>query len=156
VEQVVVVEPAEARKQKAAGAGAATVLDPRSVDVVEAVDELTEGRGADVSFECAGVDQVLATAIRSTRAGGRCVNVAIWGHEARVAMNDLVFREVSVLGSLAHAHDHPATIEMVASGRVDPFPFTTGRIGLDGIVEEGLRELIDNKEENVKILVQPR
>jgi (R,R)-butanediol dehydrogenase/meso-butanediol dehydrogenase/diacetyl reductase len=156
VEQVVVVEPAEARKQKAAGAGAATVLDPRSVDVVEAVDELTEGRGADVTFECAGVDQVLATAIRSTRAGGRCVNVAIWGHEARVAMNDLVFREVSVLGSLAYAHDHPATIEMVASGRVDPFQFITGRIGLDGIVEEGFRELIDNKEQNVKILVQPR
>ena len=156
VEQVVVVEPAEARKQKAAGAGAATVLDPRSVDVVEAVDELTEGRGADVTFECAGVDQVLATAIRSTRVGGTCVNVAIWGHEARVAMNDLVFREVSVLGSLAYAHDHRATIEMVASGRVDPFQFITGRIGLDDIVEQGFRELIDNKEENVKILVQPR
>jgi (R,R)-butanediol dehydrogenase / meso-butanediol dehydrogenase / diacetyl reductase len=156
VEQVVVVEPAEARKQKVAGAGAATVLDPRSVDVVEAVEELTKGRGADVTFECAGVDQVLATAIRSTRAGGTCVNVAIWGHEARVAMNDLVFREVSVLGSLAYAHDHPATIEMVASGRVDPFQFITGRIGLDDIVEQGFRELIDNKEENVKILVQPR
>ena len=156
VEQVVVVEPAEARKQKAGVAGAATVLDPRSVEVVEAVDELTEGRGADVTFECAGVDQVLATAIRSTRVGGTCVNVAIWGHEARVAMNDLVFREVSVLGSLAYAHDHPATIEMVAAGRVDPFQFITGRIALDDIVEQGFRELIDNKEENVKILVQPR
>jgi hypothetical protein len=120
-----------------------------------AVDELTGGRGADVTFDCAGVDQVLATAIRSTRAGGTCVNVAIWGHEARVAMNDLVFREVSVLGSLAYAHDHPATIEMVASGRVDPFQFITGRIGLDGIVGEGLRELIDSKEQNVEILVQP-
>lgn len=156
VEQVVVIEPAEARKQKAAGAGAATVLDPRSVEVVEAVHELTEGRGADVTFECAGVDQVLATAIRSTRVGGTCVNVAIWGHEARVAMNDLVFREISVLGSLAYAHDHPATIEMVTSGRVDPFQFITGRIGLDDIVEQGFRELVDNKEENVKILVQPR
>jgi (R,R)-butanediol dehydrogenase/meso-butanediol dehydrogenase/diacetyl reductase len=99
---------------------------------------------------------VLATAIRSTRAGGTCVDVAIRGHEARVAMNDLVFREVSVLGSLAYAHDHPATIETAASGRVDPFPFTTGRIRLGGIVEEGLRELIDDKEQNAEILVQPR
>jgi (R,R)-butanediol dehydrogenase/meso-butanediol dehydrogenase/diacetyl reductase len=156
VEEVVSVEPAGARKQKAAVAGASTVLDPREVDVVEAVDELTEGRGADVTFECAGVDQVLATAIRATRAGGTCVNVAIWGHDAQVAMNDLVFREVSLLGSLAYAHDHPATIEMVAAGRVDPFQFITGRIALDDIVEQGFRELIDNKEENVKILVQPR
>ncbi|GAA5648707.1 zinc-binding dehydrogenase [Geodermatophilus obscurus] len=129
VEQAVVVEPAEARGQKAAGAGAATVLDPRAVDVVETVDELTGGRGADVTFECAGVDQVLATAIRSTRAGGTCVDVAIWGHEARVAMNDLVFREVSVLGSLAYAHDHPATIETAASGRVDPFRSPPGGSG---------------------------
>ena len=27
--------------------------------------------------------------------------------------------------------DHPATIEMIASGKVDPFQFITGRIALD-------------------------
>ena len=131
------------------------MLDPREVDVVEAVNEITRGRGADVSFECAGIDQVLATAIRSTRAGGTCVNVAIWGHEAAVAMNDLVFREINLLGSLAYANDHPATIALIAEGKVDPFQFITGRIGLDDIVDAGFRELIDNKEENVKILVHP-
>jgi (R,R)-butanediol dehydrogenase / meso-butanediol dehydrogenase / diacetyl reductase len=110
------------------------VLDPRETDVLAAAAELTKGRGADVTFECAAVDAVLATAIRATRAGGTSVNVAIWGHEAQVAMNDLVFREVSVLGSLAYAHDHPATIEMVARGLVDPFQFITGRIELDDIV----------------------
>jgi (R,R)-butanediol dehydrogenase/meso-butanediol dehydrogenase/diacetyl reductase len=155
VEQIVVVEPAAVRKAKAPVAGADHVLDPTSVDVTEAVFELTDGRGADVSFECAGIDAVLATAIRSTRAGGTCVNVAIWGHEAKVAMNDLVFREVSVLGSLAYANDHPATIEMIASGAVDPFQFITGRIALDDIVAKGFEELINHKEENVKILVRP-
>jgi (R,R)-butanediol dehydrogenase / meso-butanediol dehydrogenase / diacetyl reductase len=44
---------------------------------------------------------------------------------------------------------------MVASGRVDPFQFITGRIGLDDIVAKGFDELIGNKEENVKILVHP-
>lgn len=155
VEEVVVVEPAGVRKQKAVTAGADHVLDPREVDVVEAVNEITRGRGADVSFECAGIDQVLATAIKATRAGGTCVNVAIWGHEASVAMNDLVFREINLLGSLAYANDHPATIALIAEGKVDPFQFITGRIGLDDIVEAGFRELIDNKEENVKILVHP-
>lgn len=155
VEQIIVVEPADVRKVKAPVAGADHVLDPSAGDVTEAVLELTGGRGADVSFECAGIDAVLATAIRSTRAGGTCVNVAIWGHEAKVAMNDLVFREVSVLGSLAYANDHPATIAMIASGKVDPYQFITGRIGLDDIVAKGFEELIHNKEENVKILVQP-
>lgn len=155
VDEVIVVEPARARKEKATVAGADQVVDPRDADVVEAVMEITKGRGADVSFECAGIDQVLASAIRSTRAGGRCVNVAIWGHDATVAMNDLVFREVGVVGSLAYCNDHPATIDLIRQGKVDPYQFITGRIDLGDIVDRGFRELIDNKEENVKILVHP-
>jgi (R,R)-butanediol dehydrogenase/meso-butanediol dehydrogenase/diacetyl reductase len=155
VEEIIVVEPAEVRKAKAPGAGADHIIDPTREEVVAAVHELTKGRGADVSFECAGIDHVLRSAIRSTRVGGTCVNVAIWGHEASVAMNDLVFREVNLLGSLAYANDHPATIEMIASGKVDPYRFITGRIDLDDIVKLGFEELIKNKEENVKILVRP-
>ncbi|MFK4273794.1 zinc-binding dehydrogenase, partial [Streptomyces milbemycinicus] len=127
-----------------------------TTDIATAVSELTKGRNADVTFECAGIDAVLKSAIRSTRAGGTCVNVAIWGHEAKVALNDLVFREVKVVGSLAYANDHPATIALVAGGRVDPHQFITGRIGLDDIVTSGFDELVNNKEENVKILVRPR
>lgn len=155
VEDIIVVEPADVRKAKAGPAGASHVIDPSSTEVLGEVMELTKGRGADVSFECAGIDQVLKAAIQSTRVGGTCVNVAIWGHEATVAMNDLVFREINVLGSLAYAGDHPATIEMVASGKVDPYQFITGRIELDDIVKDGFDELINNKEENVKILVKP-
>ena len=155
VEDIIVVEPADVRKAKAGPAGADHIIDPTTTDVLGEVMELTKGRGADVSFECAGIDQVLKSAIQSTRVGGTCVNVAIWGHEASVAMNDLVFREVNVLGSLAYAGDHPATIEMVASGKVDPYQFITGRIELDDIVKDGFEELINNKEENVKILVKP-
>ncbi|HWN25987.1 MAG TPA: alcohol dehydrogenase catalytic domain-containing protein, partial [Actinomycetospora sp.] len=54
--QVVVVEPADARKAKAPGAGADVVLDPTEEDVPERVRELTGGAGADVTFECAGLD----------------------------------------------------------------------------------------------------
>ena len=156
VEEVIVVEPADVRKEKATVAGAGTVLDPRSTDVTAEIMELTKGRGADITFECAGVDAVLKTAIQSTRVGGTCVNVAIWGHEASVAMNDLVFREVNVLGSLAYADDHRPTIDLIAQGKVDPHQFITGRIGLDDLVVGGFEELIKNKESNVKILVQPR
>jgi (R,R)-butanediol dehydrogenase/meso-butanediol dehydrogenase/diacetyl reductase len=155
VEQIIVVELADVRKQMAPIAGADHVFDPRTSDVVSEVLELTKGRGADVSFECAGIDAILKAAIQSTRVGGTCVNVAIWGHEASVAMNDLVFREVKLLGSIGYANDHRATIEMIASGKVDPFQFITGRIALEDIVKNGVEELVNNKEENGKILVHP-
>jgi len=154
-DRVFVVEPAAARKAKAPGAGADVVIDPTESDVFEAVRDLTGGAGADVSFECAGIDAVLANAVRSTRAGGTVVNVAIWGHPATLQMNDLVFNEVSVIGSLAYCNDHEATIRLLSDGKVDAEQFITGRIGVEDIVAGGFTELVEHKDENVKILVHP-
>jgi (R,R)-butanediol dehydrogenase / meso-butanediol dehydrogenase / diacetyl reductase len=153
---VIAVEPAAARKQKAEAAGADTVLDPTETEVPDAIRDLTDGTGTDVAFECAGVDAVLASAIRSVRPGGRVVNVAIWGHVPRVAVNDLVMSEIDLVGSLAYCGDHPATIGLLRGRKVDAEQFITGRIGLGRLVDEGFRELIDNKEDNVKILVSPK
>ncbi|GAA5154090.1 2,3-butanediol dehydrogenase [Pseudonocardia eucalypti] len=153
--QVISVEPAAARKAKAPAAGADVVLDPTEVDVPAEVRALTEGAGADVAFECAGIDAVLASAVGSVRPGGQVVNVAIWGHPATVQMNALVAAEVSVIGSLAYCGDHPATIALLADGTVEAGQFITARIGLDELVEGGFRQLIENKDEHVKILVSP-
>ena len=154
--KVIVVEPAAVRKAKAPGAGADAVLDPGEVDVPDAVRDLTDGVGTDVAFECAGVDAVLAGAVGSVRPGGTVVNVAIWGHDARFAVNGLVFSEINLIGILGYCDDHPATIALLRDGEVDAEQFITGRIALDDLVGKGFRELIDNKEENVKILVSPR
>ena len=153
--QVVVVEPADARQAQAPGAGADVVLDPTEEDVPERVRELTGGAGADVTFECAGLDPVLAQAVASTRPGGTCVNVSIWGHPATFDVNSLVLSEIRLIGSLAYAGRHPEVIELVRDGVVDVEQFITGRIALDDIVDQGFRELIDHKETNVKILVHP-
>jgi (R,R)-butanediol dehydrogenase / meso-butanediol dehydrogenase / diacetyl reductase len=152
---VVAVEPAAARKQKAEAAGANAVLDPTETDVPDAIRVLTDGAGTDVAFERAGVDAVPASAIRSVRPGGTVVNVAIWGHVPRVAVNDLVMSEVDLVGSLAYCGDHPATIGRLRDRKRDAKQFITGRIGLDRLVDKGFWELID-KEENVKILVSPK
>lgn len=154
-DQVLVIEPADVRKKKAEQAGATRVVDPTDSDVVAAVRDLTAGRGTDVSFECAGVDAALDQAVRCTKGGGLVVNVAIWGHDATVQMNNLVFNEVAVIGSLAYCNDHQDTIALLRDGKVDAEQFITGRIALEDLVDKGFRELIDNKAENVKILVHP-
>jgi threonine dehydrogenase-like Zn-dependent dehydrogenase len=63
---------------------------------------------------------------------------------------------VTLVGSLAYCGDHADTIAMLRDGKVDAEQFITGRIGLADLVDRGFRELIDNKEENVKILVSPK
>jgi (R,R)-butanediol dehydrogenase/meso-butanediol dehydrogenase/diacetyl reductase len=154
---VYISELSEARKEMARRTGVADdVFDPRDGDVAERVRELTEGRGADVGFECSSVPVVLDMILDAVRPGGVVVNVSIWGHKPAVDMPKLVLKEIDLRGTIGYAGDHPATIALVQSGKLDLAPFITGRIGLDGLVDEGFDQLITNNEQHVKIIVNPR
>lgn len=153
--RTVLVEVADQRKAVARAAGVADlVLDPTSDDVGERVMELTDGRGADKAFECAGAEQVLEMCMDVVKPGGVVVNVAIWGHRPAVDMVKLVVKELDLRGMICYRRDHPATIELVRSGAVNLEPFITNRIGLEDLVEKGIRTLADDKAA-VKVLVHP-
>ncbi|GAA1479980.1 2,3-butanediol dehydrogenase [Gordonia sinesedis] len=152
----IVSEPSPLRRAKAVEAEVADhVLDPSAVDVVGTVAELTDGRGADVGFECTSVQPALDTLFDALRPRGVLVVVSIWGHPAEVEMQKLVLKEIDMRGTIAYVNTHPATIELVENGTIDLSPFITGRIGLDDLVDEGFDTLIHRNETAVKILVSP-
>jgi (R,R)-butanediol dehydrogenase/meso-butanediol dehydrogenase/diacetyl reductase len=152
----IISELTQARKEKATSSGVADhVLDPSKEAVPERVRELTGGTGADVAFECAGVNAVLDTMLDAVRPGGVVVNVSIWGAPATLDMQKLVLKEIDLRGTIAYVRDHPAVIKMVQEGKVDLKPFITGRIALDDLVEQGFDTLINHKDTAVKILVHP-
>lgn len=153
---VVVSELSPLRRQKALDTGVADyVLDPREVDVAQEVRRLTNGKGADVAFECTSVQVVLDTLMDVLRPTGVLVVVSIWGKRADFDMHKLVMKEIDLRGTIAYVNSHPATIELVESGKIDLAPFITGKIGVDGLVEEGFETLIHRNETAVKILVSP-
>ncbi|MEN0139948.1 MAG: 2,3-butanediol dehydrogenase [Rhodococcus sp. (in: high G+C Gram-positive bacteria)] len=151
----IVTELSDARKQKALSSGVAHhVVDPSAEDVKARVLELTDGVGADLGFECAGVDAVLDTILDAVRPAAVVVNVSIWGKPATVDMQKLVLKEIDLRGTIAYVRDHEAVIEMVRSGVIDLAPFITGRIELDNLVSDGLTTLIEHNDTAVKILVR--
>jgi len=153
---VIMSELSPLRRQKALDAGVADhVLDPREVDVVAEVEKLTDGRGADVAFECTSVQVVLDTLLAAVRPRGVVVVVSIWGHPASLDMQTIVLKEIDVRGTIAYVNNHPDVIRLVEEGKIDLSPFVTGRIGLDQLVDEGFDTLIHRNETAVKILVSP-
>lgn len=154
---VYISELSEARKAKARETGVADdVFDPREVNVAEKVRELTGGKGADVGFECSSVPVVLDMLLDAVKPGGVVVNVSIWGHKPAVDMPKIVLKEIDLRGTIGYAGDHPDTIALVQSGKLDLAPFITGRIGLDELVSGGFEQLINNNEHHVKIIVNPK
>ena len=151
----IVTELSGARKEKALSSGVADyVIDPSSEDVKARVLEISDGIGADIGFECAGVNAVLDTMLDTVRPAGVVVNVSIWGKPATIDMQKLVLKEIDLRGTIAYVRDHEAVIKMVQDGVVDLAPFITGRIQLEELISEGFTTLIEHNDTAVKILVR--
>lgn len=152
----VISELSAARKDKAISSGVADyVIDPGQENLQARLLELTGGVGADVAFECAGVNAVLDTLLTAVKPAGVVVNVSIWGRPATVDMQKIVLKEIDLRGTIAYVRDHAEAIKLVQEGKVNLEPFITARIALEDLVEQGFNTLIHHNDTAVKILVHP-
>ena len=153
--QVIVVEVSRARKAKALEIGADAVIDPTEEDAVARVRELTGGEGADHSFDAAGIQETLQTALGTTRKGGTVTIISIWEGPVEIDPNQIVLNELHVVGTIAYTpQDFADTITMLRDGSIATDGIITERIGLSDIVKGGFEELTEHKDRHVKILVR--
>ena len=152
--RIMVAEVADARKKKAIDLGADVVIDPTEEDVAGRVRELTDGEGAEHSFDAAGIQETLQTALHSTRKGGMVTIVSIWEGPVQINPNDIVLSELNVAGTICYTpEDFSDTITMIKDGSIKTEGIITERIALSNVVEGGFDELVDHKDRHVKILV---
>lgn len=153
--RIIALEMSSARKKKALEVGANVVIDPKECDAIAEVKALTGGYGADVSFECIGNKATAKLAIDVIRKAGKCVMVGIFEEPSAFNFFEIVSTEKEIIGSLAYNGEFADVIRFIADGRIDVQPLITGRISLADIVSHGFEELVNNKDGNVKIIVQP-
>ncbi|KIP10750.1 hypothetical protein PHLGIDRAFT_125272 [Phlebiopsis gigantea 11061_1 CR5-6] len=151
-----VSEPSEGRRQMALEQGASQVFDPRKDDVVAAVRALTANQGADVAFECAGIQATLDTAIKSLRSRGSFVNVAVWETPAQINLTYVLLKELVITGTIGYDRDHGEVMQALAEGKFQGLEkLVTKKIDLKDLVEGGIKCLISEKDTQIKILVAP-
>ncbi len=153
--QVIAVEPARKRQELAFKCGAYAVVDPVRNDAVQEVRKFTEGEGADVVVECAGLESTGMLAGHIARRKGRIVVMGVFEKPAPLDYTDIVYGEKTIIGSMGGYGVFDEAIRMMADGRFDGVPLITKRISLADIVEKGFHALIEYKLDNVKILVTP-
>jgi 2-desacetyl-2-hydroxyethyl bacteriochlorophyllide A dehydrogenase len=154
---VIVSEPSESRRELAASLGADAV-DPRSADVDEYVRSITGGAGVDVAFDASGVGQPTYDAtFAALRSGGKSVVVAQFHSAVSVDLNSFLITEKHLVGSFAYTdEDFTEVVAEIASGRIDPRPLISSRIGLDQVVTGGMDHLLGGgRNTEVKIIASP-
>lgn len=109
---------------KAIELGLAThVIDSRSGDLVEAVRDLTEGRGADYAFDAAGAPGTLESAIEAIRPGGFAVVIGRTGDIQLNIPTTQILRHKWVTGtfggSIQPKRHIPEFVELYQQGRLE-------------------------------------
>ncbi len=152
--EVYVSEISPKRAELARKLGALAVFDPRRDNLHVSLDELTEGKGVDIVFVCAGVPVVFQEAITLVRRGGQIVALGICGEPVEADFMTIVMNELSIKGGYCGYEEYPICLDYIAQGRIDVDSLVSDEIALKEIVEKGFEALIKPETDAVKILVK--
>ncbi|MGW3566118.1 Zn-dependent alcohol dehydrogenase [Streptomyces sp. NPDC000941] len=154
---IIAVDLSAGRREASLRVGATHAVDPADGDPVEQVRALTDGRGADHSFEAVGLPPLLVQAFDMARMEGTVTYIGM--PPQRDAMLTLpavsaIFTgkriQGSVVGGSQILRDFPRYIRLAETGRLDLGAMVSRRITLDevnegiGLLErgEGVRTVI--------------
>jgi L-iditol 2-dehydrogenase len=110
------------RLELAGRLGADATLAADDPSLASRIRELTHGRGADRSFEVVGTAAAVRTAISNTRKGGSVTLIGNLQPSVPLPLQDVVTRQISLLGSCALSGEYPACLDLISAGDVDLDP----------------------------------
>src|ERR671921_1083877 len=117
VENVQVVEPNEARREQALKLGARAAYSS-GAEAWEALEEPTEGLGADLVIDAVGAEVTRRMALDLLRPGGRVVYVGLHDDDTTLGFHDVVRGQLGLQGSYAYtAEDYEQALEWLVEGR---------------------------------------
>ena len=121
IKRVISTERLSYRVEAARRMGADEVIDASKTDSVEAVLELTGGRGADIVFEAAGTPEAFGESVRMACRGARLVWIGIPEEdEIRIPAQTARRRELQITLDRRSLHGAEAALEILAGEEFDP------------------------------------
>ncbi|MGA2615076.1 MAG: galactitol-1-phosphate 5-dehydrogenase [Spirochaetia bacterium] len=127
---IIALDVDEGKLRRARELGADVGLDSKSPDSIKQVLDLTQGRGADMAFEAVGITAAVGRAVEAVRMGGRVVLVGNLSPKIELALQSVVTRQVTLLGSCASQGEYPECLDLIARKRVNVDSFISARAPL--------------------------
>ncbi len=152
--QIIAVDLQDDKLALAQKLGASAAFNPSKVDVAAQVKQLTQGRGADLAFEVVGLAASLQTALAAVKKGAALVLVGNLAPQADLPLQDVVTRQISLLGSCSSAGEYPDCLDLIAQKKVDVDSFISA---LAPLAEGGawFSRLYQAEAGLMKVILQP-
>jgi L-iditol 2-dehydrogenase len=120
--RLICVDIAAERLELARQCGATDVINSANQNAGDTIQQLTSGRGADLSFEAVGVTATVDLALRSVRKGGTVTLVGNVAPKIDFPLQIAVTRELTIHGSCASRGEYPACLAMLGRGELEAAP----------------------------------
>jgi threonine dehydrogenase-like Zn-dependent dehydrogenase len=178
-ERVIAIDHVPER-MRMAKAGGAEVIGFDDVDVLEALKEMTGGRGPDACIDAVGMEArghgpayvydrtmqamrmendrpaALRQAIMACRSGGIVSVIGVYsGFVDKFPMGAVMNRSLTIKAGQAHVHRYmQPLLDRIERGEIDPSFVITHRMTLDQ-APDGYRMFRDKQDECIKVVLKP-
>jgi alcohol dehydrogenase len=132
---IIVIDPAEPRRDAAKAIGADVVLDADLGPALEVVRSMTGGLGADVVMEAVGIPDTFEMCTELVRPGGRVANIGVHGAPATIHLETLWIKNVTITTGLVDTGTTPRLLRLLADHQLDPTLIITHRFGVEQFME---------------------
>lgn len=120
--RVLIFDPAAEKLKIAARYAGITALEPRPGGLASQIAAQTDGRGADLVFECSGAAAAFAGIADGLRAGGTLVCIGMPVQPVAMDVVALIVKEIRIVTAFRYANVYDRAIALLAGGRIDVKP----------------------------------
>lgn len=152
---IIAVDTVDSRLEVAQKEGIADLtINSMKEDVVEKVMSLTEGRGADVVIEAAGVKATFDLSWKVARPNGTVSIVALYSQTQELPLQEMAGKNLTIRTGWVDSVHMEELLKLIESGRINTNFLATHEAPLNDIVEG--YDVFGNKKDNcLKWIVTP-
>jgi alcohol dehydrogenase len=132
---VIAVDLADARLDAAKRFGADLTFNNSVDGVIEFVQGITGGLGADVAIEAVGVPASFELCTELVRPGGHVANIGVHGKSATLHLESLWTRDVTITTGLVDTYSTPTLLRLVESHQINAAQFATHHFKMDDMLD---------------------
>jgi 2-desacetyl-2-hydroxyethyl bacteriochlorophyllide A dehydrogenase len=159
--RVYVVATHQHQQKAARSIGVDAVIDPKQVDPIAAIRNLTQGKGAGLVFEAVGGSgNTLEMAMNVTARSGTVCVLGLFGHVVGLPVDLGFFEELKLVWSCRYGHwkgepEFKQAIDMIAEGKVDPTILITHVYPLGEVHAAFEAAVGKSSSKAIKVVIQP-
>jgi L-iditol 2-dehydrogenase len=134
--------------------GATHVLLAGEGPVAPRLLEVVDGRRIDVTFLTVGVPALFTAALQAAACAGRIMFVALFDQPIQLAANDVIAKDLTLLGSaMYNRRDIQTAIDLISSGQVHAGTMVTHRLPLEE-AQRGFELAATKQDGAVKVVLE--